>query len=63
MRVYALLLGTLLTAASVAAVAIRSPCPARVARAPRVTAPVWYGGALPPITVEPHHTPTAATSE
>ena len=68
MRVYALLLGTLLTAASsyVAEIAVESTGLARVQTALRATtdppaaAAIWYGGALKPITVQTFIAPRPA---
>ena len=69
MRVYALLVGTLFTAASsyVADLAVRSAGFPRAGYSARATTadppsslPIWYGGMLKPITVEAFSAPRAA---
>ncbi len=65
MRVYAWLLGTLLTTASTyaAEIAVRSAGLSRAATALRAAAdptagtPIWYGGMLRPITIETYSYP------
>ncbi len=65
MRVYAWLLGTLLTTASTyaAEIAVRSAGLSRAATAlraaadPTADAPIWYGGVLKPITIETYSYP------
>lgn len=70
MRVYALLLGLLLTLGSafVADIAVQSTASRQTAKLMRDTpdratpGPIWFGGLLEPITVEAHRAPLPAAT-